>query len=139
MQVELHPLLRCCILLHFLFHSGNGHRFQHHITIKPVHVQPALDLDVHPFFDPIHQRFSLIAWKKFIDADRAGIVGHIKGDYPGSPLFQLPVIHSKDIAFHHHCTHVQLQVPHRGGSFGDSLAEDRFAGALLLPLRSRRA
>ena len=110
-EVELHPLLRGGVLLHFLLRRGDGHRLQHHVAVEAVHVQPALDLDVHPLFNAVHQGLALLAWKKLVHPDGAGVVGHVKGHHPGPSLFQLPVVDGEDVPLHHHHAHVQLQLP----------------------------
>ena len=133
-EVELHPLLRGGVLLHLLLRRSDGHRLQHHVAVEAVHVETALDLDVHPLFDAVHQGLALVAGEEFVYPDGAGVVGHVEGHYPGSPLFQLPIVNGEDVALHHHHAHVQLQLPDGGGGFCDGLAEDGLAFGLFVPL-----
>ena len=134
MEVELHPLLWGGVLLHFLLRSGDGHRLQHHVAVKSVHVQTALDLDAHSLFDAVYQGLALLAGKKLVHPDRAGVVGHIEGHHPGPPLFQLSVVDGKNIPLHHHHAHVQLQLTNRGRGFCDGFAKNRLSSVLLVSL-----
>ena len=134
MKVELHPLFRGGVLLHFFLRRGNGHRLQHHVAIEPIHAQPALNLDMHPFLDAVHQGLALLAGKKLVHPDGAGVVGHVKGHHPGPPLFQLPVVDGEDVPLHHHHAHVQLQLSDWGGGLGNCLAEDGLSLGLFVLL-----
>ena len=133
-EVELHPLLGGGVLLHFLLRSGDGHRLQHHVAVKSVHVQTALDLDAHPLFDAVYQGLALLPGKKLVHPDRAGVVGHVEGHHPGPPLFQLPVVDGEDIPLHHHHAHVQLQLTNRGRGFCDGFAKNGLSSGLLVSL-----
>ena len=126
-EMELHPLLLRRVHPHRLFRLGHGHRLQHHVAVKAVQVQTALDLQVHSLLDAVHQGLALVAGEELVDPDGAGIVGHVKGHHPGAPLFQLLVVHGEDVALHHHHAHVQLQLSHSHGRLGDGLAEDGLA------------
>ena len=130
-QMELHPLLRGVVHPGMLLRRHYGHRLQHHVAVEAVHVQPPLYQQAHPLFDPVHQGLALIPREKFIDPDGAGVVGEVKGNHPGPPLFQLPVVHGEYIALHHHHAHVQLQLPD-----GDRGPLDGFSvdGPALAPL-----
>ena len=132
-QVELHPLFRRVIHLHRLGHRHDGHGLQHHVAVEPVHVQPALDLEVHPLLDPVHDGLALVSGEEFVHPNGAGVVGQIEGHHPGAPLFQLPVVHGKDIALDDHHAHVQLQLPDGGRPLLDDMPENRLAGGLALP------
>ena len=119
MKVKLHPFLRRCVHFGFLFTLHHRKRLQHHIAGKTVNVQLALNVKVLAFLHTIYQGFPLITGKKFIDTYRTGIVCHIKGDHPGAPLFQFPVVHREDIALHNDSTHVQIQAAHGNGLLFD--------------------
>ena len=131
--MELHTLLFGGVLLHLLLRRGDGHRLQHHVTIEAVHIEAALDLDVHPLFDAVHQGLALLTGEKLVYPDGAGVVGHVEGHHPGPPLFQLPVVDGEDVPLHHHHAHVQLQFADGGGGFRDRFAEDGLALGLLVP------
>ena len=132
-QMELHPLLRGVVHFHLFLGGHDGHRLQHHVPVKPVHVQPALDQQVHPLPHPVHQGLALVPGEELIHPDGAGVVGHVEGHHPGPPLFQLPVVDSEHVPLDDHHAHVQLQLPdgHRGAL--DGLAEDGPAVVPLLP------
>ena len=132
-QMKLHPLLRGVVHFHLLLGSHDGHRLQHHVPVKPVHIQPALYQQVHSLPNAVHQGLALIPGEELVHPDGAGVVGHVEGHHPGPPLFQLPVVDGEHVPLDDHHAHIQLQLPdgHRGAL--DGLAEDGPAVVPLLP------
>ena len=63
----------------------------------------------------LHDGLALVAGEELVDPHGAGIVGHVEGDHPGAPLFQLPVVHGEHVALHNDGAHVQVQAPHGRG------------------------
>ena len=133
-QMELHPFLWGGVHPGSDLRHTDRRRLQHHIAVKTVQVQPALDLDVHPLFDPVHQRLPLLAGKELVHPDGAGVVRDIEGHHPGSPLFQLLVVDGEDVPLHHHGAHIQFQIPDWDRGLGDGPAEDNLALGLFVPL-----
>ena len=131
-QMQLHPLLRGGVLALLLGGGGDGHGLQHHVAIKAVHVQPPLDLQVHPLLHPVHDGLALVPGEELVHPDGPGVVGQVKGHHPGPPLFQLLVVHGEHVALHHHHAHVQLQLVHGGGPLGHRPAKDGLAFTLSL-------
>ena len=123
-QMQLHPLLRGGVLALLLGGGGDGHGLQHHVAIKAVHVQPPLDLQVHPLLHPVHDGLALVPGEELVHPDGPGVVGQVKGHHPGPPLFQLLVVHGEHVALHHHHAHIQLQLVHGGGPLGHGPAKD---------------
>ena len=93
MEMELHPLFGRGVLplLPLPFHDGIG--LQHHVVCKTVQVEPALDENVHPLVDTVHQGLPLVPGEKLADPYRTGIVGDVEADHPGLPPGQLLVLH----------------------------------------------
>ena len=119
MEVKLHPLLRGVIGLHGLFRRFDGKGLQDHIVVKPVDVQPAGDLQVHPRADALHDGLPLVAGHEFVDPDGGGVVGDIKVYHPGVPPGELLMVCGEDVALYHHDPHVQLQGVHGNGGLSD--------------------
>ena len=131
-QVELHPFFRGVVLLHGLLRRLNDQGLQDHVVVKPVQVQPAGDLQVHPRLDPLHNGESLVPGHELAHPDGAGVVGDVKADDPGTALFQLPVLHGEDVSLHGDHPHVQLQGIHGlGGLFDLAGAVDPLGGKAL--------
>ena len=129
MQMQLHPLFRRVVHLFRLFDFLYPIRLQHHIAIKAVHVQTALDPEVHSLCHLVHDALTLcgnFSVEKFADPDRPGTVAHIEGHHPGAPFFQLLVGHLEHVALNDHQAHIQLQLPDCHGFTLGLLAVDIF-------------
>ena len=130
MQMQLYPLhTRGRILT--LGHRRTGHHregLEHKLIVKLIDHQLALypehRTDLHIF----QHRLGLSRFHEAVDTDGAGIVGHIKVDHPGIPLFQFLVFDGKYLTFHHYAAHIQCKVLHRNRVPPERLAIEGFAG-----------
>ena len=131
MQMQLHPLFRGGVLALGLLPCHDGLGLKHVFVIIAVVGHLAQDSQPHTLLDSVQNGFGLLRLHELVHPHRAVVICQIKVNNPGVPLFQLPVVHSEDLALHNDLEHIQGQVLHGGGISLEGAAEDGLLGFLL--------
>ena len=136
-QMELHALFRRGIPAGRSLCKLDGEGLE--IQLVVVLVDRDLAVDTQPgarlvllrvrLVDGLQDRPGLALLHILVDADGAGVVGHIEAHHPGLGLGQLLVVDGEDLALHADLEHIHVQLRHGDWLLVDGLAEDQALGA----------
>ena len=100
-----------------------------HLVVIAVERHLALDFDPHPGLYAVEDRLGLVGLHELVDADGAGVVRDVERHDPGPALFQLAVVHGKDLTLHDDTEHVKVQVADFDHFSAKRTAEDQIGVA----------
>ena len=111
MQMQLHALVLRGVLALGRLELLDGIRLHDHLVVIAVEGHLALNAHPHARLHVLFQNgLCLVRLHELVDADGAGVVGHIEADHIRVALFELAVLDGKDLALDHDTEHVEIQI-----------------------------
>ena len=140
-QVQLHPLFRGSVLPLCVVDHVDVIRIELDVLAVPGGLHLALDAQPHTRLDGRAVLLRLLGGEIFMDADRVGIVRHVKVQPPHAGTAGLHALGGKDLACYGGRAHFQVQLPHGIGAALDGLAQQHlgYTAPLLLVLAGGRS
>ena len=129
-QVQLDALFRRGVLALGRFELLDGIRLHDHLVVVAVKGHFALNAHPHADLYIFQNGLCLVGLHELVDADGASVVGHVEADDPCVALFQLAVLHGKDLALDHDAEHVQIEIADGNLFAVEGLAVEEVAGLL---------
>ena len=129
-QVQLDALFRRGVLALGRFELLDGIRLHDHLVVVAVEGHFALNAHPHADLYIFQNGLCLVGLHELVDADGAGVVGHVEADDPCVALFQLAVLHGKNLALDHDAEHVQIEIADGNLFAVEGLAVEEVAGLL---------
>ena len=108
-EVQLHPLLRGGVLPGLVgdLHDVEGAQLNVLAVAAQLHI--ALDPEPHPRGYGVLHGLGLLALHVLGDGDGIPVIRHVEGQTPDAGLAGLVALGGKDLALHHHGTHLGVQ------------------------------
>ena len=118
-EVQLHPLLRGGVLPGLVGDLHDVEGAQLNVLAVPAQLHIALDPEPHARGHGVLHGLGLLALHVLGDGDGIPVIRHVEGQTPDTGLAGLVALGGKDLALHHHGTHLGVQTVD-----GDGLALD---------------
>ena len=110
MQMQLHALVLRGVLALGRLEFLDGIRLHDHLVVIAVEGHLALNAHPHARLHVFQNGLCLVRLHELVDADGAGVIGHIEADDICVALFELAVLDGKDLALDHDTEHVEIQL-----------------------------